>query len=259
MASNDDRGRKRERSVVLGSEEASRLKRGKGEAKIFQDPPPPAISEATSSTQIQASTEEKLHGSFSNVPVAREKKNPHEEELEKIKTDRKLKREKHNQVERRRRGKISTLFSSLADALNCKGADKAKILETALECAHNHNIQEHYKRFGADQMATAILDSKSMILMIDAAFMGIFQIQPIDGRVQLAAIISPNSHREIQNNIYSCQSGSSSKFEQMAICSTSSGHIVHARISATMLLIPWFFVTKWHVVKVVRKPGLKSL
>jgi len=57
-----------------------------------------------------------------------------------------IRRQKHKKVEDRRRKRISNLFKRLAEACGCSGADKASILQNALNCIERGGISQQQQQ-----------------------------------------------------------------------------------------------------------------
>eukprot|EP00954_Amorphochlora_amoebiformis_P024148 1364533-Amorphochlora_amoeboformis.AAC.2 len=180
------------------------------------------------------------------------------------KKDMDLRRQKHKRVENRRRKKISTLFTRLSTALGCVGADKATILQNALnyiERTKLNGLTTLRETFGDLSNGTpakaqlesftktpmTLIDTKRMLMLGNQAFKSTFNVQEQQGYINMLKMVHGVDVLNLQKNIIECQKGIRSSFYQ-DVTVTIGDKVQVARMFVVMLTSCWHFIACWRLI-----------
>eukprot|EP00468_Gymnochlora_sp_CCMP2014_P007875 CAMPEP_0167749434 /NCGR_PEP_ID=MMETSP0110_2-20121227/5403_1 /TAXON_ID=629695 /ORGANISM="Gymnochlora sp., Strain CCMP2014" /LENGTH=375 /DNA_ID=CAMNT_0007634583 /DNA_START=218 /DNA_END=1345 /DNA_ORIENTATION=- len=196
------------------------------------------------------------------------------------KTELFIRRQKHKKVENRRRKRIANLFGRLSDALKCHGADKASILEKALERIQNTEKAFKQKNIGKVEESSSfsmmeseskalksidaksvemamlemkkfssvpltLIDAKNMILLSNSSFMKKFHVNSGNSPyVNLGKFVSGVDFLKLKQHFSTCQKEQLDEFQQI-VSVNLNGTLCMARIYATLLLTRTHFIARW--------------
>eukprot|EP00471_Norrisiella_sphaerica_P003630 CAMPEP_0184487032 /NCGR_PEP_ID=MMETSP0113_2-20130426/9029_1 /TAXON_ID=91329 /ORGANISM="Norrisiella sphaerica, Strain BC52" /LENGTH=464 /DNA_ID=CAMNT_0026869175 /DNA_START=155 /DNA_END=1549 /DNA_ORIENTATION=- len=192
-----------------------------------------------------------------------------------------IRRQKHKKVEDRRRKRISNLLKKLAEACGCPGADKASILQNALnrieqvnsqqqqQQQHPGGVQGMMQQLGKGQTSQSqkmqalsplssmeesaivtkpltLLDTKRMLLLSNFSFRKLFKVEN-QGYINLLSLVEGVDVLDLQKRLVRCQKGEMESFYQ-DVRVNIGGEMHIARMFTSMLVSRWHFITLWTIV-----------